>query len=142
MVQTKNSLDYSTMSRKPPSNSPTGIVWPAANFQDLFTRRTLRARLLLVALGISLLSLLSPREAAGQWYKQFPPTSANLYDVNFADRDNGWIVGDSGTILHTTDDGLTWQREWQGGTLKQLRSVKALSKNTCWAVGVDTLVVK
>jgi photosystem II stability/assembly factor-like uncharacterized protein len=31
-----------------------------------------------------------------------------LRKIHFLDRDNGWIVGGFGTILHTTDGGETW----------------------------------
>jgi photosystem II stability/assembly factor-like uncharacterized protein len=31
-----------------------------------------------------------------------------FYDVEFADEQNGWIVGEFGTIKHTSDGGKTW----------------------------------
>jgi photosystem II stability/assembly factor-like uncharacterized protein len=31
-----------------------------------------------------------------------------FYDVEFADEQHGWIVGEFGTIKHTADGGLTW----------------------------------
>jgi len=31
-----------------------------------------------------------------------------LRKVHFIDKDNGWIVGGFGLILHTTDGGETW----------------------------------
>ena len=34
---------------------------------------------------------------------------ADLNDVHFIDPQNGWAVGQHGTILRTTDGGVTWQ---------------------------------
>lgn len=42
------------------------------------------------------------------WVVQPRLTTGNLYDVQFASRENGWIVG-SQTILKTTNAGASWQ---------------------------------
>lgn len=42
------------------------------------------------------------------WVVQPRLTTGNLYDVRFASREHGWIVG-SQTILKTTNAGVTWQ---------------------------------
>jgi len=34
-----------------------------------------------------------------------------LYDVKFTDPQNGWIVGEFGKIMHTTDGGETWHEQ-------------------------------
>ncbi len=34
-----------------------------------------------------------------------------LYDVRFTDAQNGWIVGEFGKIMHTTDGGETWHEQ-------------------------------
>jgi photosystem II stability/assembly factor-like uncharacterized protein len=34
-----------------------------------------------------------------------------LYDIKFVDAQNGWIVGEFGKILHTTDGGETWHEQ-------------------------------
>ncbi len=34
-----------------------------------------------------------------------------FYDVEFIDRDRGWIVGEFGTILATSDGGRTWRQQ-------------------------------
>ena len=36
-----------------------------------------------------------------------------LYDVQFLDAKNGWVVGEFGRICHTTDGGLTWTEQQQ-----------------------------
>ncbi|MEO8665036.1 MAG: hypothetical protein ABI462_06030, partial [Ignavibacteria bacterium] len=42
------------------------------------------------------------------WLKQSSPTKNNLGVVFFTDSLNGWIGGDSGIIIHTTDKGKNW----------------------------------
>lgn len=42
------------------------------------------------------------------WASQAAGTIEALFDVGFADEQNGWIVGRAGTILHTGDGGATW----------------------------------
>ncbi|GAB4363377.1 MAG: hypothetical protein Kow0042_01210 [Calditrichia bacterium] len=42
------------------------------------------------------------------WEIQFSGTSNALNAVYFLNPDTGWVVGASGTILHTTDGGFTW----------------------------------
>lgn len=39
-----------------------------------------------------------------------PPTSADIHDMTFLDRRNGWIVGDN-YLGKTTDGGVTWQNQ-------------------------------
>jgi photosystem II stability/assembly factor-like uncharacterized protein len=36
-----------------------------------------------------------------------------LYDVHFLDTQNGWVVGEFGHIVHTTDGGQTWTEQQQ-----------------------------
>ncbi len=52
----------------------------------------------------------------------------SFYDVKFVDAKNGWIVGEFGKILHTTDGGATWKE--QQGTLVGGEIVDALSLPT------------
>ena len=46
------------------------------------------------------------------WCWQAPqPGAVALADAHFVDDQRGWAVGDGGTVLHTTDGGLSWQRQ-------------------------------
>jgi photosystem II stability/assembly factor-like uncharacterized protein len=38
----------------------------------------------------------------------FPPLFTFMRDLTFVDRDRGWIVGQAGTVLRTTDGGASW----------------------------------
>lgn len=74
--------------------------------------------------------------------------TANLYGVYFKDSSHGWIVGDSATVLTTTDGGNTWS-----GSTGQVVGAPATTRlfsvfvdtfgtgagnGDGWAVGVDT----
>jgi photosystem II stability/assembly factor-like uncharacterized protein len=43
-----------------------------------------------------------------QWLDIASPVNTTLRDVYFADSLNGWAVGDTSTIIHTSDGGYNW----------------------------------
>lgn len=47
----------------------------------------------------------------GTWTKVESGVTNLLYDIDFADEQNGWVVGDSGIILHSSNGGESWQRQ-------------------------------
>jgi photosystem II stability/assembly factor-like uncharacterized protein len=55
--------------------------------------------------------LVSNNSLLGQWKEQHSGTKASLKDICFVDSLNGWIVGDSVTILHTTNGGQKWIKQ-------------------------------
>ena len=69
-----------------------------------------------------------------QWYQQNSGTTANLNSVHFEDVNNGWAVGDSGIILHTTNGGQEWIAQ-TSGTDRWLRSVSFTDLNNGTTVG-------
>lgn len=46
--------------------------------------------------------------AQDAWIRQDSPTSVFLRKCTFADSLNGWIIGDSGVILYTSNGGANW----------------------------------
>ncbi|HBR17131.1 MAG TPA: hypothetical protein DD725_05930 [Deltaproteobacteria bacterium] len=58
----------------------------------------------------------------------------DLFNVHFTDKDNGWAVGVLGTIIHTDNGGLTWERQ-RSGTTEILWDIHCIDKDNCWAVG-------
>lgn len=57
------------------------------------------------------------------------------------DSDVAWVVGDRGTILKTTDGGVTWQSlPW--GTGERFWGVAAVNAETAWVVGDLPLILK
>ncbi|MGO9482615.1 MAG: YCF48-related protein [Candidatus Kryptoniota bacterium] len=77
------------------------------------------------------------------WIWQNPPQQAqntNFLSVSFADADTGFVVGDSGTILHTGDGGTDWISQLSG-TTQWLRGVSAIDANTATAVGDSGIIL-
>ena len=72
----------------------------------------------------------------GQWYQQNSGTVNSLYSVSFSDIDNGTAVGDSNTILRTTDGGQNWIAQ-TSGTKSFLAGVSLTDANNGTVVGYD-----
>src|SRR5215212_8777760 len=55
--------------------------------------------------------------STSQWVWQNPvPTGNYLTGVDFTDSNNGTLVGIAGTIMHTSDGGLSWTIQSSGTT--------------------------
>lgn len=68
------------------------------------------------------------------------PGDVNLYGIAYADRDHVWIVGEFGTIMASTDGGLTWQQQ-QAPFESTLFGVHFTDVQHGWAVGIDSVIV-
>ncbi len=68
----------------------------------------------------------------GSWEKVDVPTTKNLYSVFFIDSLTGWAVGDSGTIIHTTDGANTWSIQ-DSQTENEIIELFFLNENMGWA---------
>ena len=77
----------------------------------------------------------------GQWYPQNSSTTQHLRAVHFVDPDNGWAIGDSGLVLHTSDGGTNWTGQ-SNGIIINLISVYFTDSNTGWAVGDEGIIIK
>ena len=80
--------------------------------------------------------MLATQICFGQWYQQNSGTTANLNSVHFEDVNNGWAVGDSGTIIYTSDGGTTWQKQ-VSGTILNLSDIFFTDSKHGWTVGYD-----
>jgi photosystem II stability/assembly factor-like uncharacterized protein len=60
--------------------------------------------------------------------------SYNLNDVFFVDARHGWIAGDFGTLLATSDGGATWRAQ-ASGTHVALQSLFFVDARTGWVTG-------
>jgi len=67
--------------------------------------------------------------------------SLNFYDVFFLNEHSGWIVGDSGTILHSEDGGKEWIVK-NIGLLPPLFSISFKNPDEGWAVGQNSFSLK
>lgn len=82
------------------------------------------------------------------WIKFLPESliekgviAINLYGIFFLDDSSGWIVGDNGAVLHTSDGGKQWGI-LQIGSYPPLFSVFFKSRKEGWAVGQNGFFVK
>ena len=57
-----------------------------------------------------------------------------LEDIFFIDANNGWVVGENGIILHTTNGGDSWGIQ-TSGTEEKLLSVSFADSAVGWIVG-------
>ncbi len=64
-----------------------------------------------------------------------------LYDISFPDRNHGFIVGEFGTLLVTTDAGATWMHR-PTPTEKTLFGAHFVTPERGWVVGMDGLVLR
>lgn len=79
-------------------------------------------------------SLLSQQVYSQQhWVKQPVFTTKNLTSVVFTDTLNGWIAGDSGIIIHTSDNGHNWTVQ-NSGVNGSIESVYFVNSNTGYAI--------
>ena len=69
-----------------------------------------------------------------KWTQQNSGDTIYLRDVYFTDNQNGWIVGNKGVILNTTDGGQNWTTQ-TSGVSELLRAVYFINADTGWAVG-------
>jgi photosystem II stability/assembly factor-like uncharacterized protein len=65
----------------------------------------------------------------------------NLRGVHFLDKEHGWIVGDKGTILHTSDGCKNWTL-LNSSSSAVLRGVDFVDKKKGWIVGGGARIVK
>lgn len=54
------------------------------------------------------------------WAQASVPVSVLLTAVSFVDQTHGWAVGHSGVILHTSDGGETWVKQFDGDSANQM----------------------
>jgi photosystem II stability/assembly factor-like uncharacterized protein len=79
--------------------------------------------------------LMSAPETLSQpsWTVLNHPTNRDLQTLSFLDSLNGWVAGDSGTILKTTDGGETWTQQ-NSGITETIVDIFFLNYQRGWAV--------
>lgn len=68
------------------------------------------------------------------------PYSIDFTDVFFIDRNTGWIVGDSGKILHTDDAGMNWYQQ-TSNTLQRLTGISFVDNMHGWVCGLTDVML-
>ncbi len=82
-----------------------------------------------------------PALAQTGWTPQVSGTTSYLYAATFVDANTGTVVGDNGTILHTTDGGSTWAPQ-SSGTTRVLFGVSFADASTGTVVGDDGIILR
>jgi photosystem II stability/assembly factor-like uncharacterized protein len=72
------------------------------------------------------------------WLEQPSPTQKKLSKCLFADSLYGWVIGDSGTIINTTNGGLNWSLQPSGVQSSELQDITAISRTTAWIISFDS----
>lgn len=67
------------------------------------------------------------------WLKQNSPTTNNLRRCFFLDSLTGWVVGDSGTIIHTSNKGSSWSVQ-ESNIRSFFTSVYFINKRIGWGL--------
>ncbi len=66
------------------------------------------------------------------WEKINSPTSKTLNSIIFLDSLNGWVAGDSGLIIHTSDGGENWETQFGNDSLNVV-SIYFVNQEKGWA---------
>jgi photosystem II stability/assembly factor-like uncharacterized protein len=85
---------------------------------------------------IFLILLCSTAPAQG-WQSQSNPFPLWGFDVFFIDGNRGWVVGNSGVILNTTNGGTKWNIQ-SGVSAEQLLHIEFIDTLNGFVAGVDT----
>ncbi len=89
---------------------------------------------------IYILMFVFPVVVFPQWKWQNPlPQGNGLNSTFFTDADNGYAVGDAGTILKTVDGGETWTI-YSSGPNNQLNSIYFTDANTGYVAGINLIL--
>ena len=82
---------------------------------------------------------LKTTDGGNSWEGTGVGVSADILGLDFIDENNGWIVGDIGTILRTTDGGNTWTQQ-TSGTNSALTGVSFVDANNGWICGTFAIL--
>ncbi len=77
--------------------------------------------------------------AQGTWSRIEVPSHVFLKSLCFTDSLYGWAAGDSGTILHTADGGITWISQ-NSGTTDEISALFFLDRDRGWASSINYTV--
>lgn len=86
-------------------------------------------------------ALLMSETYTQKWFRQPLNYWQKWYNIHFADSLNGFIVGEHGTVLRTSDGGTSWQEIYVGSALP-LKSIGIPSLDNIFVVGENGLIYK
>ena len=90
---------------------------------------------------INLVFILVSFNTFSQWYLQNPyPTANSFNSVELISENVGWAVGTAGTIMKTSDSGVTWEF-LVSGTKVELTDVFFINVNKGWVIGAEGTIL-
>ncbi|MCB0156453.1 MAG: T9SS type A sorting domain-containing protein [Anaerolineae bacterium] len=93
--------------------------WVVGSYGDLFSGYT---------------GVIAQWQSPGGYFDYVGGSSFSLNSVCFITTLKGWIVGDNGSILSTTDGGSNWETQ-VSGTERDLQDIVFINDTTGWAIG-------
>jgi photosystem II stability/assembly factor-like uncharacterized protein len=81
-------------------------------------------------------------DCVGQWIQQYTGTTNNLYDIKFLNERTGWVVGEGGTLMKTTNGGVNWVQMGYPVGGKPFNGVHIVDSNTVYVVGYYETIIK
>ena len=89
-------------------------------------------KLLLITVFVTAIAMCS---AQGTWTMLNPnPTLKHLTDASFVSQDEGWVVGEDGLIMHTSDGGENWETQ-HSNTYFDFSAVFFVGEDEGYAIG-------
>jgi photosystem II stability/assembly factor-like uncharacterized protein len=81
------------------------------------------------------------KDGGGSWEVMRAPTKQELIHIDVVNDKHCWIVGASGTILHTDNGGESWTQQ-RSGTTRTLFHVDFRNEYLGWAVGEQGTILR
>ncbi|MCC6864756.1 MAG: T9SS type A sorting domain-containing protein [Ignavibacteria bacterium] len=78
-----------------------------------------------------MLILTCPQFSISQWIQQTSGVSVDLYGVQILNNNTGWVCGQAGVLLKTTNNGNNWVI-FNSGTTQTLSDIQFINENTGW----------
>ena len=85
---------------------------------------------ILIFCSVFLISELSVSQ--DYWIRQQTPTTKRLTNCFFINNNTGWVTGDSGLVMKSTDSGVSWQLQ-NSNTFHDIFSVHFINDRLGWA---------
>ena len=93
----------------------------------------LRLNILFFIIGILIFNSNCPAQRTDGWESLASPTNDVLRKLFFVDANNGWASGLTGTIIHTSDGGISWTLQ-NSIVTTPIVDVFFINKNIGWAL--------
>ncbi len=124
------------------NSADSGRTWNKVNSSFTGDFRSMHAFDLKNIIAISTGGLNRTSDGGLNWSPVTVPASAKngMYKIRFVNPNTGWICGEHGIIIKTTDGGTTWASQVSNLEL-DLFSIFFTDENNGWAVGQDGIII-